>query len=143
MNLAVTVLHNVVRGSFFGFDPEIADLRHGHTFQVIADNVNEAAKLTWMLANIDSADDLPAHLSSYGPQVFKYRERMNRSLSVGDVLVMEDLDNHYETVGVMACEMVGWKGLEYMPAFERGLNAEPTSRSYEAYCVQWGSTHRN
>lgn len=141
MNLAVTVLHNCERGSFFGFHPNTADLRHGHTFEVVADSVNEAAKLVWTLGNVDGPDDLPVHLSLYGRQVREYRDRMNRSLSVGDVLLMEDLDTEdRQVLGVMACEQVGWRGLEYVPSFERGSNDEPTSKSYELYARQWNRT---
>jgi len=145
VNLAVTVLHNVARGSFFGFRPDTADLRHAHTFQVVADNVNEAAKLMWLLCNVDGPDDLPAHLSLYAAQVEHYRQRMNRSLSVGDVLVMERLEpeQQFEIAGVMACEVVGWKGLEYVPEYERGANVTATSRSYEAYRVQWDDAPAN
>jgi len=142
VNLGVTVLHNVERNSFFGFNPETADLRHAHTFQVVADNVNEAAKLVWILGNVDGPDDLSTHLSLYGPQVWEYRKRMNRSLSVGDVLVLEDLDRDDQIVGVMACESVGWKGLEYVPEHEAGSNTTQTSKSYEAYSKQWSSTLR-
>ena len=142
MRLAVTVLHNVARGSFAGYDPATADLRHGHTFQVTADSVDEAGKLLWTLGNVDGPDDLPEHLSSYGNQVWAYRQRMNRSVSVGDVVMVYSHDDS-RMIAVLVCEPVGWRKIAWVPEYEHGSNDDVTSKSYDAYCQTWASTHRN
>jgi hypothetical protein len=133
MNLSATVLHNVSRDSMFQpFNPETADLAHAHEFQIVADNVNQAGDLIWLLTNIGDPDDLPAHLTLYRDQVSEYRSRMNRSLSVGDVIILRDLNRDLFPAGVLAVEPVGFKGLEFIPAYTGGSNSTLTSESYVA-----------
>lgn len=62
---------------------------------------------------------------------------MNRSISVGDVLVVEDLSpaTQGQILGVYACNPMGWGGLEYLPPYIPGANFTETSTSYERYCL--------
>ena len=132
--LAVTVLHNVGEGMFFPFEPATASLHHAHTFQIVADSPNQAADVMFQLCNLDPSEVSPL----YRPQVVDYRRRMNRSLSVGDVLLMHELEpgadaKDLRVAGVVACNIVGWQGLEYVPEFEDGSNHHPQSASYLAH----------
>lgn len=134
MKIKVTVLHNAGPGMFFGFNPETAHLHHAHDLLIEADSIDQAANLAFELTNLDVEDLNDYKALIYGNQVREYRERMNRSLSVGDVLVMRDLDHDDEPVlGVMACESLGWKGLEFVPEFAFGTNQSPVSESYRAH----------
>jgi hypothetical protein len=133
MNLTVRVLHNVSRDMFFGYHPKTSRLYHAHTFQVSADNVEQAVNLVWVLTNIDDANALARrhpHLSQYGTQVTAYRARRNRSLSVADVLVVHE---GARPAGVLAIVSVGHERLEAIPDYADGTNASPYSVAYQAH----------
>ena len=145
MNLAVTVLHNVSDRMFTDFDPSTSKLYHAHTFQVIADGMEQACNLIWELTNVDGPEMLPNHLSLYGNQVREDRSRMNRSLSVGDVLRIEDLGRDGEplTLGWRAVASLGWTIVVPAPLYIRGTNASPMSQSYLAHEERYRLSRRS
>jgi len=137
MNLCATVLHNVTHGDrFWRYNPETSRLVHAHTFEVAADNTDQAAELIWMLTNVDNANHLASmrsDLSHYGPQVTAYRRRMNRSLSVGDVVVFHEVvGDGQRLAGVRVVASVGWEALEAEPECIAGSNDTEISQSYAA-----------
>lgn len=131
MKLAVDVLHNVSEDMFFRYNPKTSRLFHAETFIVEADSVDDAANLVWTLTNCDGPDHLRTqwpHLASYAPQVKRYRDRMNRSLSVSDVLVFHEGER---LAGVRVVEMIGHSSLDEAPRYER--STADVSPSYTAY----------
>lgn len=132
MNLAVTVLHYV---RYADRDAGDGDHHHAHTFQVMADNVDLAADVVYTLANVDNEDMLPANLRLYGPQVKHYRERMNRSMTVGDILVMEALSEDTARIAaVLGCQPTGWTKLDIQPEYDTTAgNHSQVSESYQAF----------
>lgn len=140
---AVTVLHNVSPDTFFRYHPDTSRLYHAHLFQVEADNVEHAANLVWVLTNVGDAQELYAHhpnLSQYADQVTAYRQRMNRSLSMSDVLVVHEVVRDQTVLaGVLVVKALGHEGLEFMPDYVDGDNDSEVSRSYEAHQIRYGS----
>ena len=131
------VLHNISHDMFWGFRPETSRLEHAHTFVIVADNPGLATEVIWVLTNVDSADHLRLdypHLAQYAEDVTLYRARRNRSLSVGDVVMLHAGEAF---VTAQSCEKVGWKpyteaelnlnvkGLEFS-------NEAPVSQAYRA-----------
>lgn len=148
MNLAATVLHNVSDDTFVRYDPETSRLHHAHTFQIVADNADQAADLIWMLTNVDDANHLASmrsDLSLYGPQVTAYRRRKNRSLSVGDVVVFHELTGDVQRpAGVRVVTSADWETIEVAgrelsrgPMWAAGSNETETSQSYLAHEVRY------
>lgn len=128
MRLKARVLHNVGPTMFFGYHPEVGDLFHAHDFDLVADNADTAADLIWTLCNVDDASHLTSlrpDLGEYGVQVTAYRARMNRSLSVSDVIVFYDENGRW--IATMAVESVGHKHYAQEPAFEDGSNDTTSS----------------
>lgn len=137
MNLSVLVLHNVGPTMFFGYKAEGSDLFHAHEFQVVADSAEEAANLVWNLTNIGDENELRLqfpHLAFYGPQVTAYRQRMNRSLSVGDVLVLHEIGaGEPRFVATMAIAGLGHDLYPLVPPYAQGTNESEVSESYKAH----------
>jgi len=133
MNLTVKVLHAVGPGMFASYHSEGSELFHAHDFEIVADNPEQAADLVWTLCNVDGANHLTAiraDLGVYAPQVTAYRQRKNRSLSMGDVLVFFEGDRFVTT---MAVESVGHHEYPLVPRHIAGTNEEPESQSYIAW----------
>lgn len=134
MRLTVRVLHNVSQDMFFQYDPKTSQLYHAHDFQVVADNVDKAADLVWALANVDDAEHLhavhPQFAFLYDDQVTAYRKRMNRSLSVSDVLVFYEGERF---AGARVVATVGHDALDTEPAYTGGDNSTEVSTSFEAH----------
>jgi len=145
VNLSAVVLHNVSSDTFSRYNPETSRLHHAHTFQIVADNADQAADLIWTLTNVDDANDLASmrpDLSLYGPQVTAYRRRKNRSLSVGDVVIFHELNGIASFVttgalerlaGVRVVASIGWESLEGEPGYTGGSNDADVSQSYLAH----------
>lgn len=134
MRLTVVVLHNLGQGMFWKFDPEVAELYHAHNFEVEADNADMAAQLVWTLGNQESPEALRVgnpSLSRYAEQVAAYRARMNRSLSVGDVILIYEGER---PVAAKAVAMLGFDDLIAEPTFV-GItsNDGEQSAAYEAH----------
>lgn len=132
MNLTVKVLHAVGPGMFASYRPEGSDLFHAHDFDVVADNPEQAADLVWTLCNVDDANHLSSirsDLSIYGAQVTAYRQRKNRSLSMGDVLVFFEGD-HFVTA--MAIEAMGHREYPLEPVHAGGSNEDAESSAFIA-----------
>lgn len=137
------VLHNYSADTFVRFHPDTSKLHHAHDFDITVEGhpdlerakVTEAAlRIVWEIANVDAAE-------GYNDQIAAYRKRKNRSLSVGDVVLLYKMrpvehngmvTNFPILIGAHACEWVGWNALEFMPAFEDGYNETEVSASYEA-----------
>lgn len=139
MNLKATVLHNVGLRMFERYNAEGSDLYHAHDFQIVADNADKACDLAWLLCNVDDANHLNQirpDLAHYGPQVAEYRSRRNRSLSVGDVVVLNEAGPNAELryVGSYAVEPIGWRSLPISPPYDPDHDDEglETSTAYNA-----------
>jgi len=139
MNLSVLVLHNVSPDMFFRYDPETSRLFHAHEFQVAADNIEKAADLVWNLTNVSDANELRSmrpDLGMYGAQVEEYRERRNRSLSVGDVLVFAELSDPPRPAGALWVDGLGFKQVSEIAYDGGGSNTTTQSNSYEAHILR-------
>jgi hypothetical protein len=126
-------MHNVSFDMFFRYDPETSALHHAHTFKVEADLDTKACDLIWILTNVDSANDLRLnypHFSQYADQVTHYRQRKNRSLSVGDVIVLYERERF---VGAFAVATVGFDPVAEPVNMEVATNDRDESDSYVAY----------
>lgn len=127
-------LHGVNPNYMFQtYKGERSVLAHAHDFEVTADTPANALELIWMLTNVGDDQELNAlrpDLGHYGDQVQAYRSRRNRSLSVGDVVLIYDGDDY---VGGYAVEPFGWTDLARRPpvAFG-GTNGSVVSASYLA-----------
>lgn len=136
MKLHAFVLHNVSFDMFFDFKPSTSRLFHAHTFVIDADDTDQAADLIWILTNVDSPDHLRAEhpdLARYADDVAHYRQRRNRSLSMGDVIVFFHGEKPF---GAKAVEGVGFKdyNLEDLTSVDGSLgnNRNDTSQAYDA-----------
>lgn len=135
MNLSATVLHNVGLGMFSRYNAEGSNLYHAHEFQIVADNADKACELLWMLCNVDDANHLNQmrpDLAIYGQQVAEYRRRRNRSLSVGDVVILQELGEGVRYIGSYAIEPIGWRSLPLTPIYDAGTNQSDRSAAFEA-----------
>lgn len=124
MKLQAFVLHNVSQDMFFRYDPRSSLLHHAHTFEVEADDIKRAADLIWVLTNVDSPNDLRInypHLAEYAEQTVHYRQRENRSLSVGDVIVF------YERGRPAGAYAVATSGFDELMGFDQVINFEIVS----------------
>lgn len=134
MNLTAVVLHNVGVGMFWQYNPDTAELYHAHNFTIEADGIERAADLVFTLANVGSPEDLhfdQPTLSRYVPQVRHYRQRMNRSLSVGDVIVFSEGER---PAGSLAVAPLGFEPLTTDPEFAGpASNAGEHSAAYLAH----------
>ena len=109
MKVSVIVLHNVnLTGMLLGYNARTAQLHLADKFDVHADSLQHAADVAWVICNVDSPNDLPTYLREHVETVKKYRERRNRSLSVGDVLILE---GQGERIG-LAVEIAGHKKVD-------------------------------
>jgi hypothetical protein len=144
MNLSALVLHNVSPDMFFRYDPETSQLYHAHEFQVVADNIDKAADLIWMLTNVGDSNELRSmrsDLGLYGAQVDEYRARGNRSLSVGDVLVFHEASAEQggltlgrgRFAGALWVDTLGFKPALKTSFDGGGSNQTERSQSYEAH----------
>lgn len=134
MRMKARVLHSVGEGMFLSYHPEGSNLFHAHDFDLVAENVEEAANLLWTLCNVDDANHLTSmrpDLEAYGSQVTAYRQRRNRSLSMGDVLVFYSENGSW--LATMALEAIGHSHYAQEPGYEAGSNDEEFSRSYHAW----------
>ena len=142
MKFHAVVMHNVSRDMFWGYKPETSVLHHAHTFQVEADNIEKAADLVWVLTNVDNADHLRMshpHLSQYADQVTQYRERLNRSLSVADVIVFFERERY---AGALAVAVVGHDAIDFDPTTIRTVtNDRDESDAYAAH-QRFADQHR-
>ncbi len=139
MNLHAFVLHNVSPDMFFRYDPKTSHLHHAHTLQVEADSPELACDLIWTLTNVDSADDLrlrSPHLARYAEQVTAYRERRNRSLSVGDVVVLFERER---PLGSWAVAPFGFDALADVGKPRTVTNDRPISDAYIAHMEYRGA----
>jgi hypothetical protein len=137
VNLSVLVLHNVSPDMFFRYDPETSILFHAHEFQVVADNIEKAADVIWTLTNVDDGNHLRSmrsDLGLYAAQVDEYRERRNRSLSVGDVLVFTELPNR--AAGALWVDNLGFKQVSEVAYDGGGSNQTAQSMSYQAHLLR-------
>jgi hypothetical protein len=137
MTTTAVVLHNVSVDMFWAYKPKTSALHHAHTFQV-DDNAAPTRLLetVWTLTNCDPADAelVQAYfpeLAHYFEQAVSYRARMNRSLSVGDVVV---LLHGEDVLGAWAVEKLGWAPVD-RPSIDLSdvHNERAISQAYEAY----------
>lgn len=132
MKYKAVVLHQVGPGMFFGVS-EGSEFFHAHDFDIEADGHMQAAELIFEITNLEPEDVSAAKALLYGDQMREYRKRMNRSVSVGDVLVLREADGEQGVVAVLACASLGWEPMNVMPAFNYGANVTPESCSYRAH----------
>lgn len=133
MRLTAVVLHNLGPGMFWKYDPANAELFHAHNFTIEADNAEQGANLVWILANVGGPDELRLDhpsLSKYADQVREYRTRMNRSLSVGDVIIFSEGER---PAGAVAVAMMGFDSCEDPEFNGPATNAEEHSAAYAAH----------
>lgn len=134
MKLTAVVLHNCGPGMFWKYDPKTAELYHAHNFDIEADSIEQGANLVWDLANVGDADELRlnfAALSSYAPQVVAYRDRMNRSLSVGDVIIFSEGER---PAGALVVASLGFERLATDPDFNGvASNTDENSAAFGAH----------
>lgn len=103
--MKVLVLHNTGDGVFWEYKPDKAILSHAHTFDVadFADGPEHPLGLIYELTNVGTEylDHHHAeHIESYDQQVKAYRDRGNRSTSVGDVIVVLEGEGAQEAFAV-------------------------------------------
>jgi hypothetical protein len=67
----------------------------------------------WELTNVDTAAQLSPHLADQAPAVRRYRDRGNRSLCTGDVLVV----TAHQQRSAWVAERVGFRELDEPPAY--------------------------
>lgn len=136
MKLHAFILHNVSPDMFLRYDAKTSCLHHAHTFQVEADDTSRAANLIWDLTNIDSGTMLRVnfpHLAQYADQVDSYRQRRNRSLSVGDVIVFYHGERPAGAVAVKASGFEQLLGYDHIMNRQHVTNDKPVSASFYAH----------
>lgn len=65
-------------------------------------------EVVWAIGNVDSPEQLPEAMSAYAADAGRYRELGNRSLSVGDVVVLANASGSTAWI----CAPVGWEHIE-------------------------------
>lgn len=133
MTVRVLVLHNVSPDSYKRYDARTSRLHHAHTFTLESDLAAHAlAKrfyvldYIWMLTNIDAT----RIMATYADQAMDYRERRNRSLSIGDALVLLDEETILSAYGANS---LGFEEID-VPKFDRSDidNRREHSLAYDA-----------
>lgn len=134
MKLTAVVLHNLGPGMFWKYEPDSAELYHAHNFEIEVDSPEQGANLVWTLTNVGGPDELRLthpSLAKYADQVREYRSRMNRSLSVGDVIIFSEGER---PAGAVAVAMMGFDDLFEDPSFTGpATNAGEHSAAYAAH----------
>lgn len=126
MQVKAIVLHSVGEGMFWRYDPARSSLFHAYTFDLeVSDEARPHAvlELVWMLGNIDGPEqvpglvgDLDAYLHGhYARQVDQYRRLRNRSISMGDVVILRHPPE--EPLGAFHAVSLGWEPLEGEPPY--------------------------
>jgi hypothetical protein len=147
--IRATVLHSVGPGMFFGYLPGQSHLHLAHVFQLdVQDDVAAFAKpqfiaeILWTLCNVDGPEDLHGDWQVYAPQVAEYRRRRNRSLSMGDVVLLEKAwEDQAEPLGALHAVSVGWEMLEGFPPYFSDRDTPDVSASYAAHRI-FAEAHR-
>lgn len=131
MKYKATVLHQVGPGMFFGIN-EGSEFFHAHDFDIEADGHMQAAELVFEITNLGPEEVSARKALLYGDQMRSYRQRMNRSTSVSDLLILRDASDG-SLLAVLACATSGWQPLTAMPDYEHGVNSTVESQSYQAH----------
>lgn len=119
------ILHNTnvedPRRWLQGFE-EGDDLIEVYHLPLAVTDEQEALRTVWALFNADDRSHLaeiaPAVDAMYGEHLDEYRRNMNRSLSVGDVVILgEILEGGAEAESAWACRSDGWTELIQIPTY--------------------------
>lgn len=109
----VTVAHAVPPNFTYGMgfplslgDPTYYEALSWNTS--LLDNPKDLLEVVWTIGNADGPDDLPASMRFWQPHTRRYRELGNRSLSVGDVVVLTNASGSQAWI----CAPVGWERIE-------------------------------
>lgn len=110
MHYTVTIAHAVPMDFLAGFvgrqgeDPPTT-YYEAITLTTDATTPHGAAENAWIIGNVDGPEMLPDHLQHHADDVATYRQLRNRSVSVGDLAIIEG--EHSRTV--LQCAPIGWK----------------------------------
>lgn len=74
----------------------------------LLDEPKHLLEVAWTIGNVDDPDQLPDHLAIYTADAHRYRELGNRSLSVGDIVVLTNASGSQAWI----CAPVGWHAIE-------------------------------
>ena len=81
-----------------------------------AEEPTEVLEVAFTLGNVDGPEMLPDRLSHLADEVRKYRALGNRSLSVGDVVILTPVSTvASERPSAWICASLGWEQLERIP----------------------------
>ncbi|MGL5824992.1 MAG: hypothetical protein ACRCYU_09275 [Nocardioides sp.] len=140
--MKVTVLHNVARDGFGrprGYDGYQPDHQLANVFDYETDLVAPLAVAEQAFHLFNVGDD--PHFGTPHPTAIAYRANQLRSLSVGDVLLLED--GAHGTPVAYACASVGWTPLAEIPRPNRrrgtchcGSPAQGAGE-FPNVCTQW------
>lgn len=108
----VTVAHAVPPNFTYGmgFPLSLGDPTYYEAMQFDTDEDPERIlDVVFTVCNVDGPEHLPNHLRNYAAHVRKYRTIGNRSLSVGDIVVLTPLVGRGKA---WICAPVGWEHTE-------------------------------
>lgn len=109
----VTVAHAVPPDFTYGmgFPLSLGEPTYYEALQFDTDEGDpmEMLGIVWTVCNVDTAEQLPGWLANYRAHVRKYRHLGNRSLSVGDVVVLTPLAGRGHA---WICAPTCWDGIE-------------------------------
>lgn len=90
----------------------------------------DVLEIVWTVCNVDTAEQLPGWLANYAAHVRKYRHLGNRSLSVGDVVVLTPLVGGGQA---WICAPVGWERINMPEIVPTPKDAFGKSAAREAH----------
>ena len=73
----------------------------------------ELLEMLWVVCNVDAPEDLPGHLAGLAEDTRQYRALGNRSLSVGDVVILTPVQGGHASAWI--CAPVGWERMARVP----------------------------
>lgn len=88
----------------------------------------------FILGNVDEPEMLPDRLSHLAQEVRQYRRMGNRSLSVGDIVILTPVDSS-EHASSWMCAPIGWKRMDHIP------EVVPTSFDDSSSAARRAHTH--
>lgn len=118
-----------------------APLAEATRFHVVADTPHVACEWTWLVCNVDTPSELPDHLTGHATDTARYRRRRNRSLSMGDVVILtpDPASNGDAEGSAPTGEMTAWAAIDvgftqlaHVPDYAVDDPDAETSTAYQA-----------
>lgn len=132
MRYLAVVTHNHGPEAMWTYRPG-APLAEATRLHLDADTPHAACEQAWVICNVDEPGQLPDALRHHAADVAGYRSRSNRSLSMGDVVILTPAPDGADKTGEMtawAAADMGFAQIEHVPDYTAD---DPTTADSAAY----------